>query len=104
MTQKYVKLDGTESDQHWETFHCKSVFSMQFKDMDPSCALGFLIRDSEELNSFVEFLEKTGISDNKGDSVTNSLFSIVTERPVYDQSLLVNCSSNNEEDNEFEMM
>lgn len=102
--QKYVELDGKESEEHWETFHCKTIFSMSFKDMDSSCALGFLLKSPHELEEFVDFLSKSGIADNNtGNSSGNSLFSIVPERPVYDSSLLPNSSSYTE-DNDFEMM
>jgi hypothetical protein len=83
-------LDGTEDEEHWETFHSKAISSMRFKDMDPSCAMAFLIQNNSELEKLVGFLEKNGIADIQGISTNNSLFSIVYERPVYDPSLMTN--------------
>ncbi|KAI6184238.1 Cysteine protease [Aphelenchoides bicaudatus] len=100
--QKYVKLDGTESDMHWETFHCRSINCLPLKEMDPSCALGFLLSNSEELEQLIEYLTKTGIADDNNAS-TNSLISIVSERPFYDSSLLSNSEYNNE-DTGFELI
>jgi hypothetical protein len=76
---------------------------MPFKDMDPSCALGFIIKNNEELINFVNFLTDAGIADNIDTSSSNPILSIVIERPVYDSGLLSN-RSNNVEDTEFEMM
>lgn len=75
---------------------------MSFKDMDPSCALGFIIKSSEELDRFVDFLTQAGIADNIDSSSSNSIVSIVIERPIYDSNIIN--TSNNVEDTEFEMM
>ncbi|KAI6196784.1 Cysteine protease [Aphelenchoides besseyi] len=86
--QKYVQLDGTEDDTHYETFHSKNVGWMNMKNMDPSCALGFMIRNATELREFTSQLETSGIAEfgqkmNSDRRVANPLFSVLDERPVY---------------------
>ena len=57
--------------------------------MDPSCALGFLIRNQEEFKALLKQLADSGIieySEHTGDSPrkhlknTNALFSVMQER------------------------
>ncbi|KAI6194190.1 Cysteine protease [Aphelenchoides besseyi] len=86
--QKYVQLDGTEEDSHYETFHSKNVGWMGMKTLDPSCALGFMIRNATELREFTSQLETSGIAEfgheiNSDKKVANPLFSVLDERPVY---------------------
>lgn len=75
---------------------------MLFKDMDPSCALGFLLSNNNDLDQFVEYLTKTGISSSISGTSDTSLFSIISERPFFDSSLL--SSPKHDEETGFELM
>ncbi|KAI6242846.1 Cysteine protease [Aphelenchoides fujianensis] len=85
--RKYVRLDGTEDDEHYETFHVKSVGSMPIKSLDPSCALGFSVRNALELEQLVRQLGEEKIVDfgrpEPEAKVGDPLFSVLDERPTY---------------------
>ncbi|KAE9553678.1 hypothetical protein FO519_003126 [Halicephalobus sp. NKZ332] len=88
IAQKYLPLDSDE-EKTWKTFHCRKPTRMKVDDMDPSCALGFLIRNEEEFKNLlkqladsgiVECSELAGVTLKKHLKSPNALFSVMEER------------------------
>ncbi|KAH7727290.1 CRE-ATG-4.2 protein [Aphelenchoides avenae] len=88
--QKYQQLgeEQDDDDKKWKTFHCRKAPTMQMDDMDPSCALGFLVRSHDEFAALVDGLLQSNIifaeSDDDGHALAETpLFSVVDERIEY---------------------
>jgi hypothetical protein len=63
---------------------------MAIEEMDPSCAVGFLVKSQQEFNQLIQQLSDSGIIENqskralkrtkKSTNEGNSLFSVIDER------------------------
>uniref|UniRef100_A0AC35FJQ7 Cysteine protease n=1 Tax=Panagrolaimus sp. PS1159 TaxID=55785 RepID=A0AC35FJQ7_9BILA len=92
--QKYSSLGSSnenDDDQKiWDTFHCQKPTRMAIEEMDPSCAVGFLVKSQQEFNQLIQQLSDSGIIENqskralkrtkKSTNEGNSLFSVIDER------------------------
>ena len=63
VVQSYRPLDcanaSEEEEQHkWSSFHCQYPSIIDIRDLDPSCAIGFLLRSEEELQSWIHQMAK----------------------------------------------
>ncbi|BFY99701.1 hypothetical protein BsWGS_02741 [Bradybaena similaris] len=47
-------VDTTASDFKTETFHCKTPRKLHMDKMDPSCTVGFYIKNAEDFQNFVQ--------------------------------------------------
>uniref|UniRef100_A0A1I8BYM0 Cysteine protease n=1 Tax=Meloidogyne hapla TaxID=6305 RepID=A0A1I8BYM0_MELHA len=58
------------------SFHCPHLLSMDFKSLDPSLALGFLVRDSSDYENLIERLKYTLLPKS-----SPPLFEVLETRP-----------------------
>uniref|UniRef100_A0AC34FH17 Cysteine protease n=1 Tax=Panagrolaimus sp. ES5 TaxID=591445 RepID=A0AC34FH17_9BILA len=87
--QKYSNLDENDDSKIWETFHCQKPTRMLIEEMDPSLAVGFLVKSQAEFNQLIQQLSDSGIIENQSSRALkrsksahegNSLFSVMDER------------------------
>uniref|UniRef100_A0A915EWI4 Cysteine protease n=1 Tax=Ditylenchus dipsaci TaxID=166011 RepID=A0A915EWI4_9BILA len=90
-TQPYqpldVKLGNREEAKKWNSFHCERPSRIPLEDLDPSLAVAFMLKSSNELELWMDQLESAQIVhrhlDNqtaKCDHQKSVLFSIVKEK------------------------
>jgi len=88
VVQKYQPLnvelkDVAEEERKFKSFHCVKPSSIPIDQLDPSCAVGFLINNQRELDEWIKVLTEAHIiSTASRQSPENALFSVMQERPL----------------------
>lgn len=84
---------------------------MFIEEMDPSCAIGFLVKSQIEFNQLIQQLSDSGIIENQSTRALrrtkpahegNSLFSVIDER-IPSELMLSSCEAPNLADDEDEL-
>lgn len=60
-SQKYKDLNSVDLDDVsiWDSFHCHFEPSyMKINELDPSCAIGFLVKNANEFNDLLNELSQ----------------------------------------------
>uniref|UniRef100_A0A7E5A1A4 Cysteine protease n=1 Tax=Panagrellus redivivus TaxID=6233 RepID=A0A7E5A1A4_PANRE len=95
VAQKYTPLDNTPDPKVWSTFHCRKPSRMKVDAMDPSCAIGFLVRDRNDFCILMKNLAESGTIECQSTLIPpvkesvhsdGTLFCVVDQRPSSDYS------------------